>query len=139
MSIRPVPIALIGFGNSARRLAELLLERAAQIEQVYKAQIVCKAISTARHGSVVGDHAIDLAAALEIVKSGSLLTGLTGVNTVENAFEAMRQSGAEIMIETTPLNIKDGEPARSHIESALDRGMHVVTANKGPLAFAARE
>src|SRR5262249_39511195 len=30
----------------------------------------------------------------------------------------------------------DGEPARSHIEAALLRGMHAVTANKGPIAHA---
>jgi len=36
----------------------------------------------------------------------------------------------------TPTNIKDGEPALSHIKTAFKSGKHVVTTNKGPLALA---
>jgi len=36
----------------------------------------------------------------------------------------------------TPLNIRSGQPALDHIRKALSKGMHVVTANKGPLAYA---
>jgi homoserine dehydrogenase len=37
----------------------------------------------------------------------------------------------------SPLAISSrGEPAASHISSALSRGLHAVTANKGPVAFA---
>jgi homoserine dehydrogenase len=38
------------------------------------------------------------------------------------------------MVELTPLSPLDGEPARAHLEAALLRGLHVVTANKGPIA-----
>jgi homoserine dehydrogenase len=34
----------------------------------------------------------------------------------------------------TPLDIKTGQPAISHIEAALVRGKDVITANKGPIA-----
>lgn len=40
------------------------------------------------------------------------------------------------MVEITTLNPLDGEPAISHIRAAFARGVHVVTANKGPIAFA---
>jgi homoserine dehydrogenase len=43
-----------------------------------------------------------------------------------------------VVIETTPLDIARGEPAISHIRAALAGGAHVVTANKGPVAFAYR-
>jgi homoserine dehydrogenase len=42
------------------------------------------------------------------------------------------------VIETTTLDIARGEPAISHIRAALAGGAHVVTANKGPVAFAYR-
>ncbi|MFP6888262.1 MAG: homoserine dehydrogenase, partial [Nitrospinota bacterium] len=38
----------------------------------------------------------------------------------------------DVFVETTPTNIQTGEPALSHIRAALSRGMHVVSANKGP-------
>ena len=45
----------------------------------------------------------------------------------------------EVVIEITPLNPESGEPAISHIRVTFRRGMHVVTANKGPVAFAYAE
>lgn len=41
-----------------------------------------------------------------------------------------------VVVETTTLDITDGRPALDHVEAALDAGLHVVTANKGPVAFA---
>ena len=46
---------------------------------------------------------------------------------------------ADVVFDTTPLNPQGGEPAISYVRSALDRRINVVTANKGPLAFAYRE
>ena len=40
------------------------------------------------------------------------------------------------MVEITTLNPATGEPALSHILAAFERGRHVVTANKGPIAHA---
>jgi homoserine dehydrogenase len=40
------------------------------------------------------------------------------------------------MVETTTLDVHDGRPAVTHVEEALRAGCHVVTANKGPAAFA---
>jgi homoserine dehydrogenase len=37
------------------------------------------------------------------------------------------------------LDIREGEPARSHVRAALEGGAHVVTVNKGPAAFAYHE
>jgi len=43
-----------------------------------------------------------------------------------------------VVVETTTLDIARGEPATSHVRAALAGGAHVVTANKGPVAFAYR-
>ncbi len=43
---------------------------------------------------------------------------------------------ADVLIELTHPNIQDqGEPAASFLRAALNSGKHVVTANKGPIAF----
>jgi homoserine dehydrogenase len=139
MSIRQISIALIGFGNTGRRLAELLVERAGAIEERYKTRIVCTAIATAHHGSIVSGAALDLSLALDLVRHGKPLMSLPGVEQVKDSFEAISRSSAEVVIETTPLNVDNAEPALTHIRRALETGKHVITANKGPLAFAARE
>jgi hypothetical protein len=55
--------------------------------------------------------------------------------SVEAFLDAAR---AQIAVELTTLNPSTGEPAISHIRAAFARGMHVVTANKGPIAHCLR-
>jgi homoserine dehydrogenase len=53
-----------------------------------------------------------------------------------SALEVIESVEAEVVVEVTPVNIKTGEPALSHITKAFKTGKHVVTTNKGPLALA---
>jgi homoserine dehydrogenase len=41
-----------------------------------------------------------------------------------------------VLVETTLLTIDDGRPAIDHVAAGLSHGAHVITANKGPAAFA---
>lgn len=43
---------------------------------------------------------------------------------------------AEVLIEITSLNPSTGQPAIGHIRAAFARRLHVITANKGPIAHA---
>jgi homoserine dehydrogenase len=53
-----------------------------------------------------------------------------------SALDVIESVEAEVVVEVTPVNIKNGEPALSHITKAFKTGKHVVTTNKGPLALA---
>ena len=53
-----------------------------------------------------------------------------------SALEVIESVEAEVVVEVTPVNIKNAEPALSHIKKAFKTGKHVVTTNKGPLALA---
>src|SRR5262249_24550897 len=46
------------------------------------------------------------------------------------------RAGRLVVVETTTLSIRDGRPAVNHVSTALAGRAHVVTANKGPGAFA---
>src|SRR5512135_3357178 len=52
------------------------------------------------------------------------------------ALDVIESVEAEVVVEVTPVNIKNAEPALSHITTAFKTGKHVVTTNKGPLALA---
>jgi homoserine dehydrogenase len=43
---------------------------------------------------------------------------------------------ADVLVEISTLDPRQGQPAIAHARQALNRGLHVVTANKGPVAFA---
>ena len=53
--------------------------------------------------------------------------------------EWLAAAHADVLFEATSLNVKDGEPAITHIRAALDHGAHAITANKGPIVHAYRE
>lgn len=53
-----------------------------------------------------------------------------------SALDVIESVEAEVVVEATPVNIRNGEPALSHITKAFKTGKHVVTTNKGPLALA---
>ncbi|UCE08297.1 MAG: homoserine dehydrogenase, partial [bacterium] len=56
-----------------------------------------------------------------------------------DALATINQVDADIMIEATYTDVKTGEPATSHCKAAFNRGMHVVTTNKGPAALSYNE
>ena len=57
----------------------------------------------------------------------------------ETFIQSGKKAGASLFIELTTLNPQNGQPALRHIRKALESGMDVITANKGPVAFAQRE
>jgi len=109
-------LALIGYGNVARALARLLRKQQAQ----YPFRIT--GIHTARHGTAVAP-------------GGLPLDPQFGPAMASNG-EFLDAAQADIAVELTTLNPATGEPAISHIREAFARHMHVVTANKGPIAHA---
>ncbi|MDQ3418566.1 MAG: homoserine dehydrogenase [Acidobacteriota bacterium] len=113
-------LALIGFGNVGRRFVELIEERAPRLAADHA--LTCRVVASAtRRGGAVYE----------------------GERCADN-LEVIRRLGASkadlrIVVETTTLDIKAGEPATSHVRAAIAAGCHVVTANKGPAAFAYAE
>ena len=131
-------LVFIGFGNVAQAFARMVTERGARLAEQYDLTLRTTGIATARHGCVLASD-IDLIAAAEAVGRGESLTGLPGVVAAADAFSVIDRCAADVLFETSPLNPLTGEPAAAYIRQALARALHVVTANKGPLAFAYRE
>ena len=110
-------LALIGFGNVGRRFARLLEEQSDELAVNY--DLSCRVVATAtrRHGSEAGGKSCPDAFAAISHLAGS-------------------DADLRIVVETTTLDINRGEPAISHARAAIAAGCHVITANKGPVAFA---
>lgn len=123
-----VRIGLIGFGHVNSALARLLLDRRVEIEERHGLAYEVTVVATARRGAWVEPSGIDLERALREGWQG-------GIGTLE----ALRAAPLDLIFEATPLDPLEGEPATAHLRTALGRGVSVVSANKGPIAFAARE
>jgi len=131
--------AFVGFGNVARAFARILVERRAQLADQYGITWRASAIATARHGCITSDEGIDLIEAARCVERGESLSQIRGSSTKESSLELVDSCAADVLFETIPLNPDDGEPAVTIIRRALERSINVVTANKGPVAFAYSE
>jgi homoserine dehydrogenase len=131
-------LLLVGFGHVARRFVRLLEEsRDAMQDLRIEPRVV--GIVTRRHGAVFDEAGLDAIRAAEIRAKG----GAFGPASVPSALEwitRLRSQGAEarVLVETTTLDIRSGEPAIAHVRAGFAAGAHVITANKGPVAFAYR-
>jgi len=133
-------LALIGFGHVARRFVRLLDEQRHRLAADEGLEHRIVGIATRRHGAIHQPNGVDAALAVKHVEAGHRLDEIAPA-VVTNAFQvidALATSDAplRVVIETTTLGIENGRPAIDHVQAALAAGCHVVTANKGPAAFA---
>jgi homoserine dehydrogenase len=131
-------LALIGFGNVARALARLLLRKQELLKSQYGITFSFTGISTGRHGFAVNPSGLDVQKALELVESGQAILPLSSLD-VQDSLSVIKHSNADIMFENSPVNTQTGQPALDHIRTALELGMHAITANKGPVVHGYRE
>ena len=129
----PQRLCLVGFGNVGQAFARLLLKKETELADRYGVSAVVTGIITGSHGAAVNPDGINLGAALDLLDSASTLDGLSTVSAPHTAEAFIRACPADFMFETTPVNPHTGQPALGYIQTALESGMHVVTANKGPV------
>ena len=131
-------LAFLGFGNVGRALAQLLLRKEKELKRKYDISFSVTGIATGSHGTLVNPNGIDLYGALELVRSRRSLNLLTS-ELVEDSYDFIPKSRADVLFENTSVNHETGQPALDHIRIALKNGMHVCTANKGPVVHAYQE
>lgn len=124
-----LPFCIVGFGNVARELVRLVKLKQLEITQTHGVDLRLVGVSTARHGVFMNRGGLDLDLALENWER--LRRQAT---SLPDSIALIRESDADIMVELTPIDRRTGRPAIDHIEAALTAGLHVVTANKGPIA-----
>ena len=133
-----VRLALVGFGNVGRRFAERLRGPYARALKAEGARVRVTGIATARHGIAVDPQGLDLGQALRLVAKGGSLGALHRGPRVRDVRAFIARVPADVLVEITTLDPRSGQPSTSHVQQALERGIHVITANKGPVAFALR-
>ena len=132
-------LAFIGFGNVGQALANLLLTKQDELRSRYGVTFSATGIATGRHGIAVDPAGLDLVKALSLVKSNKSLSDLSILPLPSSPLEMLQQSRAQVLFENSPVNYQTGQPAVDHLRTALELGMHAITANKGPVVHAYRE
>jgi len=120
-----VKIAVIGLGSVGRGVLETLAGK--------NIGLSVTGIADSKSG-YIDPSGIDIKKVLMQKKK----TGRCGDAGV-TAMDVVREADYDILVEVSPTNATDGEPALSYMKTAIKRKKHVVTSNKGPIALAYKE
>ncbi len=126
-------LAFLGFGNVGRALAQLFLDKQAELRDKHQIEFVVTGIATGHHGAAINPEGLDIEAALVAAKSRQDLSVFSKVALPQNEVDFARRCGADVLFESIPVNYRSGQPALDALRASLEQGMHVITANKGPV------
>jgi homoserine dehydrogenase len=129
-------LALIGFGNVGQEFARMLLQKREWLVSSKGLDIEVLGIATRSKGNLMSNRGLDLAKVLDEMKVHGDLRHYGKESVDITPLDMIDGCDADIVVELTTLNISSGQPAIDHISYALQSKMHVITANKGPIAFA---
>ncbi|HWY29091.1 MAG TPA: homoserine dehydrogenase [Candidatus Sulfotelmatobacter sp.] len=129
-------IILAGFGTVGQALTKVLHQDEQRIVQAYGFRPQLTTIVDSR-GSCSDEAGLNIPLVLKTKeKYGTVAKYPRSGRRNNDSHRIISESDAEVVVETTPTNYKDGEPGLSNIKTALSNRKHVVTTNKGPLALA---
>ncbi len=134
MENNKIKACLIGFGNSGQELCRILLERKDSLHSLTACGVEIVAVATKSRGNLLNSKGLDLEILLDLAGKQPVFSDHKDLVEM-NTCEIIKASDADVLIELSTLSIADGQPALSHMETAFEYGMHVITANKGPAAW----
>jgi len=140
MDVRTVDIVLVGVGNLGRRFTRLLADKAEYLKSRYG--LTFRLVGVADSRGVASDPVgLDSALIVAIKEQGGSVGDIPDAGRSDGtAIDLVRDIEADLLCEASPVNLHaGGEPGLSCIRTALSKGMHVVTPNKGPIVLAFRE
>jgi homoserine dehydrogenase len=125
-------IAFIGYGTVAQGFTEIILEKGDRLKQQHDLSIKVVAVSDIKKGSIYDKKGLDMKKVISLIKNKKPLEDYPGVIKGMNSLETITKTNADTIIEVTYTDVKTGEPALTHIKTALNAGKHVLSTNKGP-------
>ncbi len=128
-------LALLGFGNVGQAFVRLLINKIHTISE-FDISIKLVGVASQSHGIATNLAGIDPKRLLEVSYTGQSLEKFHTDNRFKDSLEFVQKVQADILIECTTLTPDTGQPAVDYIQTALQRGLHIITTNKSAPAFA---
>ncbi len=132
-------LAIVGLGNVGRRLIELIEMKREWLQDHYGLKLVVTGAADTS-GAAVSSDGLEIGQLLRFKRAHKGVAsypkaGRKGMSPQE----LVRVVQADLLVELSLTNLKDGEPGLGSIREALGRQLNVVTANKGPMVLAFQE
>lgn len=127
-------LIIAGFGNVGAAFAKIVSENMDWLRHSYGLVPRVVAIIDSQ-GAITNPEGIkheELAARSNHPVSDHPVHGHKGASVLD----VLKDVEADVFLEFTPTNLMTGQPGLGHIEAAMNKGLNVITTNKGPLAVA---
>ncbi|MGI9566816.1 MAG: homoserine dehydrogenase [Nitrosopumilus sp.] len=128
-------IILCGFGVVGQSLVKLFESRSEDLYAEYGLKPRVVGVFDSK-GSAFDSTGLEFNKLVEIKKEFGTVKNYSNAKNSMSGIEMLKNVEADVLIETTASNYKDAEPGMTHITTAMKKGMHVISVNKGPLALA---
>ncbi len=132
--MKDLKLCMMGFGSAGKEFARLLIEKHDEIKKNFNVNVMVTAIATGTKGNLLKEKGINLQEALiQLEQPGGNFRENFAVTELEGVY-LIEESGADVLLELSPLSPMDGKPAIDYVLKAMESGMDVISANKGPVA-----
>lgn len=132
-------IALAGLGNVGSSVLAILQREEHFLLKRYGVRFCVTGVAELG-GCAIDRDGLDPGLLLEALSAGRPVAGLPGVGRDGmESIELLEQAQPDIFLEATPVNLDQGQPGLDSVRVALQKGIHAVLANKGPVALAYQE
>lgn len=126
-------LALLGFGNVGRALVRLLQAKRTELREKYRIEYRITGVAARRLGWLANPEGINVDALFLNEPIQTVSPAPTNIT------EWLQMAMADVLFENSSMNPYTGQPALDYIRTALQLGVHTVTANKGPVVYGYQE
>ncbi len=134
MTVAECRLALVGFGNVGQGVVRSLAAMGETLER-HGLSVRVTGVVDPRFGAAADPNGLDSSILLAAIEEDGGFGSIAGALPGDDIGSVLDASGADVMAELTYTDLVTGEPALSHMQTALERGVHVATSNKGPIAL----
>lgn len=130
-------LVLIGFGTVGQGFTEILRDRLDELNARYGLRPQLVGVATRSRGTLLHPDGLDFDALLTSSAGGSLAAYPDSPGLLRNLppLELIARSDADVLLEASWTDLQTAQPATDYCRAAFDAGMHVILANKGPVAL----
>lgn len=126
---------MVGLGSVGQWILRRLESERESLAVRYGLAPTVVSVANARDGFVHRADGLDTATVLALASGRGSLSEHPGVAHWPRALDGLRETECDALVEVASSPEIDGEPGRSHMRVALERGIPVITSNKWPVAL----
>jgi homoserine dehydrogenase len=131
-------LILHGLGNVNGRVLHILHDKEELLRNRYGLRpLIVGAVDS--QGAAWDNRGLDPVEIVALKTAGQSVDRHSAGRPAMTGMDLLERAEADVLIEASPLDLETGQPGLGCTRAALSRGMHVVTANKGPLVLAYQE